>query len=179
VRFPLGRSAQTAELTPEQIVAQKLTQFARSRPEYALALARRHNVQMPPEVEQFFAAVETGNWDAIEAAFKKINGGDSSAGQAVRPPGVAPLWPSIIDAYAVAEQVHEWPAQQLLDYGNAILDALRPGMVYVSGTDNGRRISELLSSSPNRSVFWPAWNLGTDRLSDPLLLCIILVKLVF
>jgi hypothetical protein len=142
-----SRHAAQAGLSPEQIVAKKLSQFARSRREFAKELARKHNVQMPPEVERFFAAVESGNWDAIEAAFKKINGGNSSASQAERAPGVAQLWPAIIDAYGAAEQVHLWPAQQLLDYGNGILDALRPGMVYVGGTDNGRWIPELLNDT--------------------------------
>jgi hypothetical protein len=146
--FPLIRPAHIPVLTPEQVVSNKLSQFARSRREFALALARRHNVQMPPEVEQFFAAVESGNWDDIEAAFQKINGGDSSGGHGdTRPPGVEPLWSAIIDAYGAAEQVHLWPAQQLLDYGNATLDSLRPGMVYVGGTDNGRWIPELLNDT--------------------------------
>jgi hypothetical protein len=128
-------------------VTKKLGQFARSRRDYALRLAQRHGVQVTPEVEQFFATVESGNWDAIEIAFKKINGGDSSATSGNRPPDLVPLWPAIIDAYGAAEQVHEWPAQKLLDYGNAILEALRPGMVYVGGTDNGRWIPELLNDT--------------------------------
>jgi hypothetical protein len=146
-RTPLPKHISHAALNPEQIVAAKLTQFARSRREFAVALARRHNVDVAPEVEEFFAAVESGNWDEIEAAFKKISGGDSSAGQTARPPGVAELWPAIIDAYGAAEQVHLWPAQKLLDYGNAVLGTLRPGTVYVGGTDNGRWIPELLNDT--------------------------------
>jgi hypothetical protein len=60
---------------------------------------------------------------------------------------VAKLWPAIIDAYGVAEQVHDWPAQKLLDYGSTVLDALRPGMVYVGGTDPGRWIPELINDT--------------------------------
>lgn len=132
----------------EEVVAQKLAQFARSRRDFVYALARRHAVQVSADVERFFDAVESGNWDAIDAAFKKINGGDSSAGHAnTRPPGSEHLWPAIIDAYGAAEQVHLWPAQQLLDYGNAVLGALRPGMVYVGGTDNGRWIPELINDT--------------------------------
>ena len=134
--------------TAEEIVAGKLSQFARSRRELVHALARRHKVEVSEDVERFFAAVESGHWDEIEAAFTKINGGDSSAGHAAgRPPGITHLWPAIIDAYGVAEQVHEWPAQKLLDYGNAVLGSLRPGMVYVGGTDNGRWIPELLNDT--------------------------------
>ncbi len=145
------RAAERAALpaaSAEEIVAQKLAQFAQSRRAYAVALARRHNVQVSPEVEGFFAAVESGNWNEIEAAFNKLNGGDSSAGHAQgRPAEVQPLWPAIIDAYGAAEQVHLWPAQKLLDYGNAVLAALRPGMVYVGGTDNGRWVPELLNDT--------------------------------
>jgi hypothetical protein len=140
------RSAPPAQ-TAEEVVLGKLAQFSRSRREFAYALARKHNVEVPADVETFFAAVESGEWERIEAAFEKINGHDSSAGQAERPPGVAQLWPAILDAYGAAEQVHLWPAQQLLDYGNAVLGALRPGMIYVGGTDNGRWIPELLNDT--------------------------------
>ena len=60
-----------------------------------------------------------------------------------RSPEVAQLWAPIIDAYGVAEQVHIWPAQKLLDMGNAVLSQLRPGMVYVGGTDDGRWVPAL------------------------------------
>ncbi len=58
-----------------------------------------------------------------------------------------PFWEAVLDSYGVAEQAHLWPAQQLLDYGNAVLDSLRPGMVYVGGTDPGRWIPELLNET--------------------------------
>jgi len=134
--------------TAEEVVARKLSQFARSRREYMYALARRHSVEVSGDVERFFDAVESGNWEAIEAAFKKINGGDGSAGHSKdRPREVTRLWPAIIDAYGAAEQVNKWPAQKLLDYGNEILGSLRPGMVYVGGTDNGRWIPGLLNDT--------------------------------
>jgi hypothetical protein len=142
------RSAPATEPTAEEVVAGKLAQFAQSRRGYAHALAQRHKVEVSGDAERFFDAVESGDWDKIEAAFKVINGGDSSAGHAEgRPPGVQSIWPAIIDAYGAAEQVHEWPAQKLLDYGNSILGALKPGMVYVGGTDNGRWIPELLNDT--------------------------------
>jgi hypothetical protein len=65
-------------------------------------------------------------------------------------PKLDPVWSAVLDAYGVAEQVHEWPAQKLLDYGNAILDSLRPGMVYVGGTDYGRWIPTLLNETSGR-----------------------------
>jgi hypothetical protein len=43
--------------------------------------------------------------------------------------------------------VQKWPSQKLLDYGNSILDSLRPGMVYIGGTDPGRFIPTLLNET--------------------------------
>ncbi len=150
VRGGLSRSESGAApaATAQAIVASKLARFGKSRRDLVDALARRHGVEVPDAVKLFFDAVESGNWDDIEARLKVIHGGDSSAGHAAgRPPGVERLWPAIIDAYGAAEQVHLWPAQKLLEYGNAILESLRPGMVYVGGTDNGRWIPELLNDT--------------------------------
>ena len=135
-------------LTAQEIVAAKLVRFSRSRRDLAVALSRRHGVTISGDIEKFFTAVESGNWTDITNAFSKINGGDSSAGHSEgRSPGTEHLWPAIIDAFGAAEQVHEWPAQQLLDYGNSILASLRPGMIYVGGSDSGRWIPELLNDT--------------------------------
>src|SRR5439155_3634116 len=150
VRGGLSRSDSGAApaATAQAIVASKLARFGKSRRDLADALGRRHGVEVPDAVKPFFDAVESGNWDDIEARLKVINGGDSSAGHAAgRLPAVECLWPAIIDAYGAAEEAHLWPAQKLLDYGNAILESLRPGMVYVGGTDPGRWIPELLNDT--------------------------------
>src|SRR6185437_589816 len=56
-----------------------------------------------------------------------------------------PFWPAVLETFGGAEQAHLWPAQKLLDYGDAVLGSLRPGMVYVGGTDPGRFIPTLLN----------------------------------
>src|SRR5438094_626452 len=44
-------------------------------------------------------------------------------------------------------EAHKWPAQKLLDYGQTILGSLRPGMVYVGGTDPGCFIPTFLNET--------------------------------
>src|SRR5436190_4932410 len=142
------RTATAPGATAEEIVATKLKHFAQSRREVMRAMARSKNMTVPAEVEQFFDAVEGGDWAQIKAAFDAINGGDSTAGHtSKRSPEVTALWASIIDTYGVAEQVHIWPAQKLLDMGNSVLSQLRPGMVYLGGTDDGRWIPTLLNET--------------------------------
>lgn len=146
---PLLRRASKgkAALAAEEIVAGKVKQFARSRREFVRALARRANKDVPSEVEQFFDALEAGNWDEIEVLFKGFANRSGQYEGSTHSPELDEIWPAILDAYGAAEQAHDWPAQKLLDYGNAILDSLRPGMVYVGGTDPGRWIPSLLNDT--------------------------------
>jgi hypothetical protein len=133
--------------TPEGIVAAKVTQFARSRRDIVRAIARRTQREVPSEIEQFFDAIESGVWEEIEVRWKALSSRSAQYEGSTHSPELDPFWPAVLDAYGVAEQAHLWPAQKLLDYGNSILDSLRPGMVYVGGTDNGRWIPELLNET--------------------------------
>jgi hypothetical protein len=144
----LAKGDTTSSKTAEEIVAVKLKAFSQLRRETMRAMAKHKNVAVPELVERFFDAVDSGDWAQIKAAFDAINGGEGNAGHGPkRTPEVQALWAPIIDTYGVAEQVHLWPAQKLLDYGNAILDQLRPGMVYVGGTDEGRWVPTLLNET--------------------------------
>jgi len=151
VRFPsrrFGHANPEPAFTAEEIVIGKVTQFGRNRRELVQAIGRRSQKEVPAEVEKFFDAVESGKWDEIKAqwdALAKRSGQYENSTNHWE--AMDPFWPAVLDAYGVAEQAHLWPPQTLLDYGNAILDSLRPGMVYVGGTDNGRWIPELLNET--------------------------------
>jgi hypothetical protein len=133
---------------PEQIVAEKVKQFGRSRRALVETIANRLNREVPAEIKAFFDAIEAGNWDEIHSRWKELatHTHQYEYSKSDRP-DLEPFWQSVLDAYGVAEQAHDWPAQKLLDYGNAILGALQPGMVYVGGTDNGRWVPELLNET--------------------------------
>jgi hypothetical protein len=140
--------ADAPQLTPEQIVASKVAQFGQKRRELVYAIAWRSQKEIPPEVEKFFDAIQSGNWENITNQWHElaVHSGqyDFSTNHWE---DLNPYWPSVLDAYGVAEQAHLWSAQKLLDYGNAVLGSLRPGMVYVGGTDNGRWVPELLNET--------------------------------
>jgi tetratricopeptide (TPR) repeat protein len=130
--------------TAEEIVAGKVERFARSRRGITRAMAGRFKVTVPDEVERFYDAVAAGRFDELNARFKTL--------QQMRQEGpcaeaLQTLWGPILEALLISENVHDWPAQQLLDYGNSILSSLRPGMVYVGGTDPGRGIPTFLNAT--------------------------------
>ena len=126
--------------TAAETVTNKISQFSRNRRELVHAMARRDQIDVPTEVEEFFEAIEAGRWDEIEGLAKALH--EALAGtEAIK------LWHPIIEAWGAVQEAISWPPQKLLDYGNAVLGALRPGMVYVGGTDPGRWIPTLLTET--------------------------------
>jgi tetratricopeptide (TPR) repeat protein len=132
--------------TAEEIVAQKLQQFAKNRRELVHRLAKRHGVNVPPEVERFFEAVERGQWEEIEGAHNALLLSRENLNQP-KSPELHQIWRPIQEAWGIAREAHNWPAQKLLDYGEAVLGSLRPGMVYIGGTDPGCFIPTLLNET--------------------------------
>jgi hypothetical protein len=148
---PLSSLRRRAELFPpqtaEEIVAGKLSQFGRSRRDIVHAIGRRAGKEVPLEVEQFFDAVETGRWEDIEIRWKALAKQSGQYEHSTHSPEIDEFWPAVLEAYGAAEAAHLWPPQKLLDYGDAVLGSLRPGMVYVGGTDPGRFIPTLLNET--------------------------------
>jgi len=139
-----GRAEALPAESAEQIVARRAAQFARSRRDVLRRIAGKLNIGVPAEVEQFFAAAEAGDWEQLRALFRKM-----MAERSVQPhpPELDQLWAPVLATFNALEEAHLWPAKEYLDYGNAILDSLKPGMVYVGGTDPGRGIPELLNET--------------------------------
>ena len=142
-RAHLPRGSSGTALTPEEMVAGKVTRFAQDRLRITHAMAERFKVSVAPDVERFFQAVAAGRWEELNADFEALKQRrESGNGEDL---GV--LWGPILETLLIAECGHNWPAQKLLDYGEATLGALRPGMVYVGGTDPGRGIPTLLNET--------------------------------
>lgn len=139
-----GTSSTLPQFTPDQIVSGKVVAFADSRRALAEKMAKRAKVQLTPEIEAFFTAVQAGKWEDITNRFEKLNQLRRSADA---PEELKALWSPILETFGVAETAHSWPAQKLLDYGQAVLDSLKPGMVYFGGTDPGRFIPTLMNET--------------------------------
>jgi len=124
-------------------VQSKVDEFARDRLRILRAMAKRKDIELPPEAERFFNAVAQGRWDELNDLYKSLAGlRDSPEGEKLRS-----LWGPILETLLIAECAHLWPAQKLLDYGQATIGSLPPGTVYVGGTDPGRGIPTLLNET--------------------------------
>src|ERR1041385_1436770 len=128
-RRPLSRSEHLSspELSAEEIVARKVAQFGRKRREGVRSIAQRSQKEIPPEIEKFFDAVESGQWDDITNQWHELAIHSGQYNYSTNHwEHLDPYWPAVLDAYGVAEQAHLWPPQKLLDYGNSILAAFDP-----------------------------------------------------
>jgi hypothetical protein len=127
----------------EQIVADKVARFTDSRLRILRAMAEHFKVKVAPDVEQYFQAVAAGRWEELNAGFEALKKRRERADAE----DLRTLWGPILEAQLIAECAHDWPAQKLLDYGQATLGSLKTGMVYVGGTDPGRGIPTLLNET--------------------------------
>ncbi len=140
-----SRAGGDSSRPPEVVVADKLTAFTRDRREIAHGLADRFHVQVPPEVDSFFDAVESGKWADIKTQFNTLSAQKEGNGAARSDLEV--LWPAVKETYGVATIARSWPPKEILDYGESVLAALRPGMVYIAGSDAARYIPALLAEN--------------------------------
>lgn len=144
---PVWKRFSDSPRTAEEIVQSKLVQFGKSRRAIVQRIAERDGATMPAEVAEFFDALERGNWEEIERRFQAFADRSGQYDGSTHDPSINAYWPAILEAYGAVEQAHEWPADELLKYGESILGSLRPGMVYVGGTDPGRFVPTFLNES--------------------------------
>lgn len=162
VRPAFGRDRLSASggASPEQVVADRVTDFTRARRNLAENLARHFQVDIPPDVQKFFDAAESGDWRQIKSLYATLSS-QRDSGAATE---LAALWPAIRETYGVAEQATVWPAQELLAFGKTVLGSLQPGSVYVAGNEASQFVPALLgeTGAGTRPLV-----LSADSLNDP------------
>src|SRR5262245_21537728 len=61
--------------SPAEIVAEKVSRFARDRRALTRAMAKRFNIAVSAEVERFYDAAEAGRWEELKASFDSLVNG--------------------------------------------------------------------------------------------------------
>jgi len=135
----------TTDSPATEVVAEKMNQFAKSRRAVAHAIAQKLGVVVPVDIDHYFDAVEGRRWEEADELFLSLKKRRDESQPRSRE--LDSLFPAVHETLGVSEVAREWPAEQLLEYGNRILGSLRPGMVYLGGTDAGRYIPTLLAET--------------------------------
>jgi hypothetical protein len=94
-----------SEAEAKQIVAEKLARFARQRRDLARLLAEKLGDTVTPQMEQFFTAAETGDWEQLEALTKELFGRRMGGeGHGTAPPNA--LRQVLLETRGVVEVAH-------------------------------------------------------------------------
>ncbi|MDB6055231.1 MAG: hypothetical protein JWN25_2754 [Verrucomicrobiales bacterium] len=138
-----GRTANAkTSRSAEEIISEKLTAFAQNRKQLMLKLAKASNITVKDDVMHFFEVLESGDRAEADKLF------DALQKQHNKNPGEIGLaWRPIQEAGGVNWELMNWPAQKVLDYGDQIFGSLKPGMVYIGGTDPGAFLTSFLNET--------------------------------
>lgn len=154
------QSAQDGGQGPEAVVANRLQTFANSRRDIVLELARRTHGEVPNEVDRFFEAVQSGNWADIKGLYMTLSA-QRRAPETSK--ALEALWPAVVDTFGAAAVATAWPPTELLAYGESVVTSLKPGTIYLSGTDVGRNIPSLFAGGGASAPMV----IGPDTFADP------------
>ncbi len=124
----------------EEIVAKKLSEFASHRRDLVRRMAEKFKTEIPPGYERFFELAQAGDWEAVHKLYQQLEKEPREDKQRL-------MWQAVRETHGIMEDARNWPAQRLLDYGTAVLNSLKPDMVYVGGTDPGRFIPTLMNET--------------------------------
>lgn len=94
-------------------MAEKLKRFINDRREKFRDVAARLGLQVSGDIEHFFDLAQSGSLVELQAAFKALRQRRDSA---AHPEDLRTAWTPIMETLGVAEAVHNWPAERLLEY---------------------------------------------------------------
>ena len=125
-------------------------------------IADKYAVSVPPVVWSFFDAAKKGQWQTTSNHFYKIEGGTGRKGD----PAWIPLsiWGPIHDTFGAYEQFHSWNPKLLHRFGDKIRQKIPDGSIYFGGTDAGRFVVSVLSTSHSEGR--PFFTVTQNALAD-------------
>jgi thioredoxin-like negative regulator of GroEL len=130
----------------------------------ALDLAKKHGMEMPPQVENFFAAAQKHDWIASSNLFLAIetDSRKGSTGGLLKP---FPLWGAIHDTYGVYEIFHWMNPKFAKMFGAEIVRSIPAGSIYFGGSDGGRFLVSAFSKSHSKGQLF--YTITQNGLADP------------
>ncbi len=134
---------------------------------YALekSLAKKHNIELPSRIEEFFAAEQKGDWIASSNLFFAISDSMAKRNPDHKPMRLEP-WGPVHETFGTYEIVHAMDPKFVKMFGEEIVKSIPPGSIYFGGTAEGRFLVSAFSQSHSEGR--PFFTMTQNALSDPL-----------
>ncbi len=136
--------------------------FVREKRALAEAIAKKHELEVPSQVLDFFAAAQKGDWVTTSNLFYKIEAGTYRRANAESVP--RELWGAIHDSFGFYELTEAWSPELLSRFGKEIVESIPSGSIYFGGTEFGRFAVSAFSQS--HSAGRPFFTLTQNALAD-------------
>jgi tetratricopeptide (TPR) repeat protein len=131
------------------------------------SLAKKHGLQIPSRVEEFFAAEQKGNWIASSNLFHAISEEHAAKNSEHDVMKLEP-WGPIHETFGTYEIIHAMRPQFVKMFGKGIVDEIPRGSIYFGGTAEGRFLISAFCRSHSEGQ--PFFTITQNALSDPLYL---------
>jgi len=146
-------------------VEQRLKNFAAEKEKHARDLAKEHQVEVSPEIWEFFKTAKDGNWQGVTNKFGKLKIGRSEdEGSKMDTAFTSPLWSTVLELELIAEYYLRLGSPFLVLMANDLMSGIPKGAVCLGGTDPGRGLPTAFSESHVRGE--PFFTISQNNLAD-------------
>jgi tetratricopeptide (TPR) repeat protein len=128
-------------------------------------LAKKHQAETPPRVEEFFAAEQKGDWASSSNLFHAIADDLGKRNPDHKLIGIEP-WGPAQDSFSTYEIIHAMHPKFVKMFGEEIVKSIPPGSIYLGGTAEGRFLVSAFSVSHSEGR--PFFTITQNKLADPL-----------
>ena len=127
-------------------------------------MAKKHGVEMPAQVEKFFAAAQKRDWTSSTNLFLAIREEEQNERKdtASNP---YHFWGAVQDTWGAFEVFHWMNPKFAKMFGREIVQGIPPGSIYFGGTDGGRFLVSAFSKSHSQGL--PFYTITQNALADP------------
>ena len=166
-------SASRAQRRPDKLVPPGLEtqvkQFFTDKTEQARALAKEEKQEQAPEVWEFFAAGENGDWETVASVYRDLRRGAYQFEGGQKDKRLETMaWQPVNECYGAYDSCANMEEKYVTKFAREILDSMPRGSIYFGGTDPGRWLPTAFSKSHAKAD--PCFIITQNALADGLYL---------
>ena len=165
----LGRAQRRPDkLVPPGLEAQ-VKQFFTDKTAQARALAKEEKQEQVPEIWDFFAAGENGDWATVASIYRTLRRGAYQFEGGKKDKRLETMvWQPVNECYGAYENCANMEEKYVTTFAREILDSMPRGSIYFGGTDPGRWLVTAFSKSHAKAD--PCFTITQNALADGLYL---------
>jgi hypothetical protein len=147
----------------------QLKKFFAEKRVQAQALAKEENKEQMPEVWDFFAAGEKGDWTTVASLYPRLRRGESQREGTQKEPRLETMaWQPVKECFFGYERCANFSEKNVTNLARAILDSMPRGSIYFGGNASALDLPTVFSQSHPKGD--PVFVLSQNALVDGLYL---------